>query len=218
MASPTTYAEVADLLPLVGIASGESYDSARLQRLLNTAARLFDKETRRFIVEGYEAYAATASTIRLFDDYLGSLELEIPDALTITAITRGSTTLAGTEYMLLPATTIRGNGPITHLQFQQGVSISYDTEDHAYYGTHSNQFITNGIAITGTWGYCTEANRPDAVTEAVLQWAAIMYKTGAVSAEALLQMATVNGPMQFMAAGVKDIIRAFKRMPAMRFV
>lgn len=203
----TTYADVDELLPLIGIAATETYDEDRLQRLLNTAARLFDKETRRYIVEGQEAYSETASTTRYVDDWVCGNYVEVPDLLSVSAIVRGSTTLTTDQYKLLPRN--RGNGPITEIQFQQYQSITRDTEDHYYYNT--NGFITDGIAITGVWGYCTIDNRPDAIKEAVLQWAAIMYKTGAVSVESLLQMATVNGPTQFMAAGVRDIIKVFKR-------
>lgn len=208
----TTYATTLELRPLIGMQAGETADTTRMQRLLDTAARLFDRETRGAsnVVEGTEAYSATTAT-RYFDDAVHYNYLDIHDLLSVTEITRGSTEVPPANYKLLPLNP--GTGPYTAIQFGYGLTIERDTEDHWYYNNPAIGYITGGISITGSWGYCTEANRPPAVKEAVLNWAAVIYKTGAVNMTELLQMITTQNPHRILAANVVEIVRSFKRTP-----
>lgn len=210
--SNTTYATIAELKPLVGNASSAS--DALLQRILNSAARLFDQETRRYVVEGQEAYSASVSQTRYFDDLVRGGHLEIHDLLSTSGIVRGSTTVPAANYKLLPLN--RGNGPYTSIQWGQAFSIERDTEDHWYYSTHD--IVTGGIAITGVWGYCTAANRPDAVKQAVLDLSSLMYKTEALTLEQVMNMITPRDPMTIIARNVAQTIKAFKRAPEYAFV
>jgi hypothetical protein len=185
---------------------------------LDAAARLFDQETRRFVVEGTEAYSATAAVTRYFDDITNTDTIEIHDLLTSTTpiVIRGSTTILAANYKLLPLN--RGNGPATSIQFGRGQYPTYDQEDHYYFSEHNNLILPGALAITGIWGYCSSANRPAAIKNAVLDWAAIMYKTGQVNMSEVLQMITVSGPTGLMAANVVSTVKTFKRGPYGGFV
>jgi hypothetical protein len=205
--SITTYATMDELRPLIGVKASETTDEGRLQRVLNTAARLFDEATRGpYVVEGAEAYSATTAT-RTFTDNIYDSFIDIPDLLSVTTITRGSTEVTTGNYKLLPLNP--GLGPYTQIQFGSGLAIERDTEDHWYF--HNLGYISGGISIAGSWGYCTAANRPDAVEEAVLNWAAVIYKTGALTMQDLLQMISTQNPNKILAANVVGIVEAFKR-------
>jgi hypothetical protein len=67
------------------------------------------------------------------------------------------------------------------------------------------------FAVTGTWGYCTAANRPEAVKQAVLSLAAIMYKAGNLSMDAVLNMVSNQDPVGIMARNVRDAVMQFRR-------
>ena len=198
MATNTTYATISELKPLVGIKLADTASDAILQRVLNSAARQFDMKTRR-PPEGREAFSESASETRYFDDAYTARYVAIDDLLTVSAVVRGTDTITSDYYYLDP----RGT-PHTRFYFQPN---SYPGYSYPYLGIGLGQ-----IAITGTWGYCTAANRPDQVGNAVLNLAAIMYKLQAVNLDQVLQMVSNQSPYGIMAATVKDAIQTFRKV------
>src|SRR5690349_13273241 len=117
----STYATIAELKPLVSIESSNTSSDTMLQRILNSAARQFDMGTRSPL-EGYEAFTASASETRYFDDSVFDGYVPIDDCLTVTAVTRDGVTISSSDYKLWPYN--RGNGPATRLYWSVTANAS----------------------------------------------------------------------------------------------
>jgi hypothetical protein len=175
----TTYATITELKQRVSVEATDVTADTLLQQLLDTAAYMVDQATRR-PPEGKEAFSATSSETRYFDDpRLGTVAID--DALTVTAITRGGTTITSTYYQLRPYNP--GNGPYTSIQFRSDATSITNIEWYGYPHTYMG---TRQIAVTGTWGYCTQANRPAVVKEATLTQAEKLYERFGISPAELL--------------------------------
>lgn len=181
----TTYATIAELEVRVNTGSADASDDALLQQYLDTAAWLVDKLTRGH-KPGKEAFSATSSETRLFDDY-GTGTVEIDDLLTATAITRGGTTITTDYYKLWPYNEV----PKTALQLRADAP-SYAAAGQYWLGTHLRGVGTAQISITGTWGYCALADRPLVVKELTLQIAEMFYMELGLSSQEL--MAALQNP------------------------
>jgi hypothetical protein len=200
----TTYATIAELKPLVGIVASNTDSDTMLQRVLDAAARMFDGATRG-AKEGAEAFSQANSSARRYDDYVCNGYVDIDDATAVTIVARdGQTLTVTTDYLLYPYNP--GNGPYTRIVWTsnaggfQGGSARY--VDGLGYGA---------IEVTGTWGYCTAANRPEAVKNAVLNLAAVMYKSQALTMEQVMNMVSDRDPVGIMARNVKDAVEEFRK-------
>ena len=207
----TTYATIAELKPLVAITNTDS--DTMLQRVLDAAARMFDGATRG-AKEGYEAYSESASEARLYDDDNSGVLL-IDDCLSVTALTRGGETITTDYYKLYPYNP--GDGPYTRIYFRGDVNTPI-TLGGTWYSYPQAGVGLAQFSVTGTWGYCTAANRPEAVKNAVLNLAAIMYKTQAVTLDQVMNMVSPADPIGIMARNVKDAVQQFRRSNAWSIV
>jgi hypothetical protein len=203
----TTYAQISELKPLVGIVASNTDSDTLLQRVLDAAARMFDGATRGGGIEGAEAYSVSASATRYYDDDNSGV-IPIDDALTVTALTRGGTAIDTAYYKLYPYNP--GNGPYTRIYLRGDVNTPI-TLGGTWYSYPQAGVGLGQIAVTGTWGYCAAANRPEAVKNAVLNLAAVMYKSQALTMEQVLNMVSNQNPVGIMAANVKDAVKQFSR-------
>jgi hypothetical protein len=152
----TNYATLTELKPRIGIGAGDAATNTAsdglLQQLLNSSAHLIDMATRLPPL-GQVAFHLDRGlgVTRYFDDDFSGV-IKIDDALAISAVTRSGVTVTYT-------TDPPNETPITALVLDSGGS------------GHRT------IAVTGTWGYCTTANRPAVVKEATLVQAAAMYQS-----------------------------------------
>lgn len=174
----TTYALPEDLKPRVSLKEDDLEQDDLLQEYLNSAAYIVDYVTRK-PPRGKEAFSASEEETRLFDDPLwpygsywansNGAVIEIDDLLEVTAITRASTALVATDYILRPY----NQYPKTQLVIVRYVTPT-TTEG---YVTPYPGLGTAQISITGVWGFCTdEDDRPPVVREAVLTQAERMYE------------------------------------------
>jgi hypothetical protein len=151
----TTYATTDDLREILDIPESDGKPTALLQRYLNAAAEVIDAQTRGSL-EGYEAFSASASETRYFDDIISNNgAIDIDDAVTVTALTRGGVTIASTDYYTYPYN--RGNGPITQLRLLSSALVSnpvYQMLGRSYNFPYKGVGV-KAMAVTGTWGYCT---------------------------------------------------------------
>ncbi len=170
------YATLAEYKERVSVPAADTSHDAMLQQWLNAAAWVVDRHTRQPI-EGYPAFSESSSEVRYFDDDFGtSGSIEIDDAVSVASMTRGDTTISAGQFKTFPYNP--GNGPITRL-FLRGdsafpflaVITTSSWYNYPYRGAGVGQ-----IAVTGTWGYCTAANRPFAVKEATLIMAGMFYQ------------------------------------------
>lgn len=195
--------------------------SALAQSLVNTAAEMTDAATRGRIEggmvvyqhrPGYEAFSVSASETRYYDDDAIGI-VEIDDALTVTAITRdGSALTLNTDYYLEPAN--RGNGPYTRIRF---ITTTGSTGDWAS-GVSRYQSNTwpsvRRIAVTGTWGFCTLANRPAAVKELTLILAQNIYESQDLSLTDVV--GAVMNPDRYLDARAERMVRMLRRVQKVR--
>lgn len=177
-----------------------------LTQVANTAAQLVDKNTRGYI-PGYLAFSASASETRYFDDYNDGIVL-IDDALTITAITRGGIALDSGKYKGWPYN--RGNGPWTRVYLRGDDLIPLPAFiGGTWYDSPLKGVGAGQIGVTGTWGYCTKANRPEVVKEATLLQAEIMYEFSQLSPSEIAA-AQIN-PWEVVAPRVAMLLKALKK-------
>ncbi len=195
----TSYATLAQLKQRVGLSVGETTNDTWLQQLLNAAAVLVDEKTRGYR-SGYEAFAASASETRLFDDYIFNGYLDIDDVQAISAVGRDTTVIDPTLYRLWPFNP--DNGPYERLYFSNIYA------GRANYGAWWPMRRAT-IEVTGIWGYCTTANLPACVTEAVLRQAELWYESAQLSPTELGAM-LVN-PYTALRADIEIILRPVKR-------
>lgn len=202
----TTYCTIAELKPMVGIEASNTASDTMLQRILDAAARMFDGATRG-AMEGYEAYSESASEARLYDDDNSGVLL-IDDCLSVTALTRGGETITTDYYKLYPYNP--GDGPYTRIYLRGDVTAPI-TLGGTWYSYPQSGVGLAQFSVTGTWGYCTSANRPEAVKNAVLNLAAVMYKTQALTLDQVMQMVSNTDPVGIMSRNVKDAVLQFRR-------
>jgi hypothetical protein len=170
----TTYAVLADLLPRLN-ADGTT-STAYLQSLLNTAAQQVDSLTRGYR-PGYEAFSASEAEARLFDDDLSGV-VDIDDCLTISQVLRGATAITSPYYQKRPYNSL----PVTQLVFR--ADTTFDPPylgDGTWYAYPIRGVGLGQFSITGTWGYCTAATRPPAITAATLELAIWAYGLAGLS-------------------------------------
>jgi hypothetical protein len=200
----TTYATIAELKPLVGIVASNTDSDTLLQRVLDAAARMFDGATRG-AKEGAEAFSQANSSARRFDDYTGNGYVDIDDATAVTIVARdGQTLTVTTDYLLYPYNP--GSGPYTRIVW---------TSNAGGFAGGSARYVGDvgrgAIEVTGTWGYCTAQNRPEAVKNAVLNLAAVMYKSQALTMEQVMNMVSNQNPVGIMARNVQDAVNEFRK-------
>lgn len=163
MALTNCYADLADLKLRVRINADDGLSDARLESSITAASRAIDESTgRRF-------YAATETRVY----QAGSLScLLLPDDLlsvtTLKIDTDGDrtfeTTLATTDYYLLPLNAVADGRPYTE--------IAIDRINGAY--TFSGW--PQGVQIAGSFGYCATGSHPAPIEEATLRLAERLFK------------------------------------------
>jgi hypothetical protein len=203
----TTYATTDDLREILDIPESDGKPTALLQRYLNAAAEVIDAQTRGSL-EGYEAFSASASETRYFDDIISNNgAIDIDDAVTVTALTRGGVTIASTDYYTYPYN--RGNGPITQLRLLSSALVSnpvYQMLGRSYNFPYKGVGV-KAMAVTGTWGYCTAALRPPEIKEATLLQAASMYRKTYMPSSEVAQ--AIRDPFKFLIDDVQMLIGRF---------
>ena len=188
--------------------------SSYLQQLLDAAANLIDNSTGRN-VRGTPLFAATTSTTKYYDynalAYNPSVDpiarLYIPDAVTITAVVVGgsSTLTANTDYFQMPYAQERGNAPIEWLEFATALATYPLAIQYPWGNVGKRQ-----IAITGTWGYCTLANRPPEIKEATLIQAVRMYERQNLKTSDIVLM--VQNPWKHLDPLVEEMISPYRKV------
>jgi hypothetical protein len=182
----TTYATTTQLKARLKIPATSVVSDTTLQALLDTAAQAIDAYARRYIV-GKEAFAATGSETRYFDDPLDTEGLAyIDDLLTVTEIVRGTTTITASYYDLWPYNL--GNACYTAIRFTQDSTSPVTAGLNSRYNYPFMGVGTKQLSVTGTWGFCTEANRPAIVTEATLIQAGYLYEIMNLSKDDVVQL------------------------------
>lgn len=164
----TTYATIAQLKPRVTIRAASTDSDPLLQDLLNQAAAFIDGATRGYRV-GYEAFSASASETRTFDDALDGI-VPIDDLLTISAVTRGGTAVTSDYYKLWPANAL----PRLRLYLRLDATVLTLGIGGTWYDSPIRGAGLQQIAITGTWGYSTTV--PPAITGLTLTLAERLYE------------------------------------------
>lgn len=192
------YATSSQLRQRVGATSSDSNDW--LDQLIAAASELVDGRTRGYKA-GYPAFAESASEIRYFDDDLTSGHVNIDDAQTVTAVTRGGITIDPSFYKLAPYN--KGNGPYTRIMWNRGLAVG---GVNTYY---RDGYGVGQVGVTGTWGYCETASTPACVTEAVLKVAEFFYESSQLSPSEQGQV-LVN-PNSRLVADIDNLLRPVKR-------
>jgi hypothetical protein len=203
----TTYATVDELKPRVGIEAGNDDSNTLLQQVLDAAAHIVDTARNPQgcdrLPTGAEAFSATASNAtRYFDDPMTGV-IEVDDLLTLDGITRNGTALSADDYVTWPYNP--GNGPITRILLRS--DTLYDPlvlTGANWYGYPNVGRGARMIAVTGTWGYCTQANRPAVVKEATLMQAERLYERISVSPTEML--AAMRDPYRSIDPLVKAVL------------
>lgn len=199
----TTYAKPQDFRDRYSKLSTAAPETA-WQEYLNTAAQIVDELTRGY-KPGYEAFSASSSETRYFDDVLNEVIHPIDDLLTVSAVTRNGVTVVTSDYQLHPYN--RANRAANAIEF----SI-YNISTGGTAGFYHSGVGYAQIAITGTWGYCTQANRPPAVKEAALKIAKQLYDEGAYTAKDMMQ--AVTNPANWVDRAVKNLLQRAGLMAA----
>lgn len=210
----TTYATTEDLRALLSIPVGDDKPNDLLQRYLNAAAYLVDSQTRG-AREGQEAFSATASITRYFDDYIREDGvIDIDDAVTVTAVVRGGQTLDSSTYYTYPYNA--GEGPITRIYLlSSSITLPSYQLGGSSYGYPYRDVGVKAIQVTGTWGYCTSANRPPEIKEATLMQAAAMYRKVYMPPRDVAQ--AIRDPFKYLIDDVKMLIGRFVRHDVKNF-
>jgi hypothetical protein len=202
----TTYATKTELKERISVEAASTASDGLLQQLCNDAAYMVDHLTRGAL-DGYEAFSESASETRYFDDD-GSGVVWLNDLLTISSITRGTATIAATYYKQMPLN--RGNGPTTHIALRSDALINFTPATNSlWYGYPYEGVGLGQIGVTGTWGYCTQANRPAVVKEATLQIANLMYKQSGLSMSDVLNILQ-RDPTAFLSKPIADRLQVLR--------
>lgn len=151
----TAYASVTEFKNYARIESTDTTDDGVIGDILEAASRLIDTETRRTFYARNETRKYDVP-----DD--ATLYIEDDDLLAITTLTNGDdTTLASTEYILLPA----NSTPKYGVKIKSSSTYSWEDESDG----DSEQVIE----ILGSWGY--SYSPPADIAEACLQIATAFY-------------------------------------------
>ena len=178
----TDYASIAELKER--ISATNITDSLALQ-YLNQAAYTLDRVTRK-PPPGKVAFTQTTET-RYFDDdrrHTAYGIVEIDDLLSVTDVTRNGISAGDStsgKYQLWPYNP--GTGPYTQLRWMLNAPVSASANSGLTY----RGVDPKAIAIAGTWGYCTTANRPPVVKEVTLQLATLYFQRLSISISDLIQ-------------------------------
>lgn len=204
----TTYAQISELKPRVGIEADNTDSDTLLQQVLDAAAHIVDTARNPVgcnrLPLGAEAFSATAAGVtRYFDDPLTGV-IEIDDLIGApTAVVRNSTTLDTGGYTLYPYNP--GDGPYTRIFLRSDALWEPTlTSGATWYGYPNVGSGARMIAVTGTWGYCAEADRPAIVKEAALMQAERLYERMMVRPEDML--AAMRDPYRGMDPLVKAVL------------
>jgi hypothetical protein len=207
----TTYATLAEFVAAAATARLNATSNAKHQQMLDTAARMVDLYTRNRNADllGTEAFTASASATRTYDHVLrNGGKLEIDDLIGApTAVTIGGTSITPIATYITGLPENPGNGPYTALQFR------YDTTNIMGAG---NAWYWNGIgvgqiAVTGVWGFCTQANRPPEIKEATLLQAVRLYELANLGKDNMVQMALAGGSLPAIDPQVAIMLKPFRR-------
>ena len=201
----TTYATLAEFQARV---NDTSVASSFMQQMLNAAASVIDNALGA--QQGAEFFSATSAGVtRYFDDRLDHKGIaQIDEALAVTAVVRGTGTVTSTYYKLYPYNP--GNGPYTGILFRSDGQLGIEVyTGGSWYGYPYRYAGAGQLAITGTWGYCTEANRPDDVKEATLIQAVRMYERQNLKTSDIVQM--MSNPYKGLDPLVEEMIAPYRR-------
>ena len=211
----TTYAQITELKPRVGVEAANTDSDTLLQQVLDAAAHIVDAARNPMgfnrLPLGAEAFSATAAGVtRYFDDPLTGV-IEIDDLIGApTAVVRNSTTLDTADYALWPYNP--GDGPYTRILLRSDALWEPTlTSGATWYGYPNVGSGARMIAVTGTWGYCAQADRPAVVKEATLMQAERLYERIKVRAEDMLQ--AMRDPYKGMDPLVKAVLAPFMYRP-----
>jgi hypothetical protein len=194
----TTYATITELKARIAKSADGTEVDAMLQQILDSAAQIVDHVTRGYR-RGYEAFSASASEARHYDDAPDGT-LRIDDAVTVTAVTRQSAAqVEGNtrDYVLYPYNTT----PKQEIRFMYGRGGGYDPA--------RSPMAVRAVSVTGTWGYCTEATRPAIVKEATLTQAEKIYERIAIAPAELL--VAMRDPYRYVDAFVVAMLTPLRR-------
>lgn len=191
----TAYASITDFKNYARIESTDTTDDAVIGDILEGASRLIDTETRRTFFARIET--------RKYDVPDGNtLYIEDDDLLAITTLTNGDdTTLASTEYILLPANA----NPKYAVKIKDSSAYSWEAESDG----DSEQVIE----ILGSWGY--SYSPPADIVEACLEIATAFYhrRFGEnMAAESTLTAGGVMITPKDIPASAKTILSNYARL------
>lgn len=162
---------------------------------------------------GYEAFSASSSEIRYFDDVMREPGyVPIDDCLSVSLVQRNGNTVTSGNYKLWPYNRTTDAMPATHLYLAAFASIPTDVFTGSGFYNYPFQGVgAAGFAITGVWGYCTAANRPPVIKEVTLKIAKQLYDEAAYTAKDMMQ--AVANPSNWVD---KAIIRMLERSGLMK--
>jgi hypothetical protein len=204
-ATSTSYATIDDLKARVSLTTAEHNDDTWIQQLLDAASRAVDAYTRSYL-PGYEAFTAIdADETRYYDDDIQRGWVDIDDCISITTVERSGVVQDTQFYRLGPPN--RGNGPITQVIW----SINRFPVLNLYYGAQYPHIGVQQIAITGKFGYCAAADRPEVVREAVLRTAEWWYEASQLSPAD--RGAMIVNPARQLSDEVKNVLQSVKKPP-----
>ena len=203
---PLTYITTALIRERLRTAALDATGAEWLEQCGLAAEDVVDRYTRG-PVWGTRAFAESASETRYFDDPNTGV-IRIDDAQEVTALTRAGTALTvTTDYNLYPYN--KGTGPYTEIYLTGG---AFSMSGGPYFSSSSYGYPYRGIgirqiAVTGTWGFCTLANLPPAVKEAVLRLAVIYHRMNGIKTVDWLN--AVSNPMSQEWSAVKSLLQPY---------
>lgn len=204
----TTYATLAEFVASANTARINATSTAKHQQMLDAAAELVDRYTRGFRI-GYEAFAVSASETRYYDDVISNNGVvDIDDAVSVTALTRGGVTIASTDYYTYPYNP--GEGPITQIRLLSSALVSnpvYQMLGRSYNFPFKNVGI-KAIAVTGTWGYASSV--PKGIKEATLTLAVRMYELSNLGKDNMVNLALAGGDVASLDRSVLMILNKYR--------
>jgi hypothetical protein len=202
----TTYATTQDFRDRYGKQASNAAPDAIWQELLNTASTIVDGLTRGYI-PGREAFSASVeATPRYFDDVMTEPGyVAIDDCLAVTTLTRSANVISSTNYKLWPYNAPQNAQPFTHLYLGAFATIPTDVfTGTGFYNYPMRGVGAGGYGIVGTWGYCTQGNRPPVIKECTLKIAKQLYDEMAYTGEHMMQ--AVNNPSNWADKAVKRLL------------
>ena len=178
----TPYCDVEDLRSYLAGDGTNASAAGRLLTCINGAASMVDEYTRR-PPRGAQAFTSTAEDVTRYynDDQSGVIRID--DCLEIATLTRAGGEIEAANYYTypyneLPITEIH----LTTLAVTPLIAVGGVGYHYPYKGIGVHQ-----IAVTGTWGFCTDGTRPYQVKEATLILAALLYRKPGIPLAEMLQ-------------------------------